>query len=352
MKLALAPMEGVIDYNMRRLLTNVGGYDRCVTEFVRVTDNVVPKKVLFRLCPELYHDGVTQAGVPVYVQFLGGDPENLAQSAKNAELLGAKGIDLNFGCPAKIVNRHDGGSVLLKEPHRIYQIVSAVRDNICADIPVCAKIRLGFDHSDYLEEIVNAVDRAGATELCIHARTKTDGYRPPAYWSQIGKLDTPHHSRILVNGEIWCPDDARLAQEQSGQKDIMIGRGGLACPDLALQIRANQGHDALYQPMDWVNVVQLVDQFFHLSDSKVPKYVGNRTKQWLAYLKRQYIEAEWLFETIKRCRDFAEISNLIRNHRDQLESLAFSSNWRSPSSMGTEVGSMKTQCDHQRRTSM
>ena len=105
MRLMLAPMEGVIDHTMRELLTSLGSVDRCVTEFVRVSDRLLPPRVFRRLCPELDRGGVTAAGVPVYVQLLGGQPGVVADNAARAAELGAPGIDLNFGCPAKTVNR-------------------------------------------------------------------------------------------------------------------------------------------------------------------------------------------------------------------------------------------------------
>jgi len=108
MHVSLAPMEGVIDSPMRRLLTDIGGYDRCVTEFVRVTDVLLPERVFFRICPELAEGCRTASGTPIFVQLLGGQADALAVNAVRAAELGAAGIDLNFGCPAKTVNRSDG----------------------------------------------------------------------------------------------------------------------------------------------------------------------------------------------------------------------------------------------------
>lgn len=119
MKVALAPMEGVVDHIVRDLWTWMGGYDFCVTEFIRVTQHVLPSKVFYRDCPELLNGGRTPSGVPVYVQLLGSHPALLGDNASVAESLGALGVDLNFGCPAKTVNRHDGGAVLLKVPQRL-----------------------------------------------------------------------------------------------------------------------------------------------------------------------------------------------------------------------------------------
>ncbi len=119
-KLFLAPMEGVTDFVMRDLLTRLGGIDQCVTEFLRVTDTLYPEKVFFENCPELKMGSRTRAGTSVFVQLLGGKADPLAQNALRAVELGALGIDLNFGCPAKTVNRHDGGASLLKSSNRIF----------------------------------------------------------------------------------------------------------------------------------------------------------------------------------------------------------------------------------------
>src|SRR5207244_3542550 len=108
-------MEGVLDWVLRELLSDVGGVDRMVTEFVRVTDRLLPDHVFHKYCPELNQGGRTRSGIPVFIQLLGGQAGPLAENARRAVELGAPGIDLNFGCPAKTVNRHDGGAALLTE---------------------------------------------------------------------------------------------------------------------------------------------------------------------------------------------------------------------------------------------
>ncbi|MCB0363705.1 MAG: tRNA-dihydrouridine synthase, partial [Bdellovibrionales bacterium] len=124
MSIALAPMEGVIDSVMRDLLTSIGGIDQCTTEFIRVTDRELPDHVFYRYCPELKSGGKTPGGIPVFLQLLGSRPEEMAINAQKAVALGAIGIDLNFGCPAKTVNRHDGGASLLKDPQRLFDVTS------------------------------------------------------------------------------------------------------------------------------------------------------------------------------------------------------------------------------------
>jgi len=324
MLISLAPMEGVIDSSMRQMLSALGGYNRCVTEFIRVTNSVVPTKVFHRLCPELLDGGYTRSGTPVYIQLLGSDSDRMARSAVVGVKAGAPGIDLNFGCPTKIVNRHNGGSALLKQPTLVGEIVAAVRDRIDPKIPVCAKIRLGFDHADFLAEIVERIAESGANELCIHARTRADGYKPPAYWHHIGKLNHPENTRLIVNGEIWTVDNARDALHQSRCQSLMLARGALAQPNLAQQIKNEISDHAMETAaMSWQEVLVLVERFYRESDSQNPKYAGNRTKQWLGYLRQRYPDADTLFQDIKRIRDKGEISNTIFKHQRNADAQSF-----------------------------
>lgn len=309
--IVLAPMEGVIDAGMRALLCRQASYERCVTEFVRVTDLVLPAHVFHKFCPELAAGGHTDNGTPVYVQLLGSNPEALAGNARRAVALGAPGIDLNFGCPAKTVNRRQGGSVLLREPPGLTPIIAAVRDATPAEIPVTVKIRLGYDNADELAEIVAAVRAAGADELAIHARTKFDGYKPPAHWHCVAPVAD---AATRINGDIFTVADARHALRDSGCAALMLGRGALAAPDLGARIARDD--DA--PPQAWIEVVDLVEQRFVDGDCHSPRHTGNRTKQWLAYLKRHYAEAQDLFALIRPLHDAMAIRAAFAEHRGRL----------------------------------
>ncbi|MFT5580405.1 MAG: tRNA-dihydrouridine synthase C [Paraglaciecola psychrophila] len=314
----LAPMEGVVDHTMRDMLTRLGGLDRCTTEFVRITDHCLPAKVYYRFCPELHNGGLTPSGTPVYVQLLGGQPEPMAMNAQRAALLGAPGIDINFGCPAKQVNRSDGGSVLLKSPDRVFNIVDAVRRAVPAATPVTVKIRLGYSDRSLLSEVCAAVFAAAANELTIHARTKEDGYKPPAYWQAIAAIKDSSPIPIIANGEIWSPSDYFDCIEQSHCQDIMLGRGLLAYPELARQIKATAQPESP-APMQWLTIVDLLEQFCVVTEQEYEsKHVGNRVKQWLGYLRRQYQQADVLFESVKRLKLASDIDLAIGAHRQAI----------------------------------
>ncbi len=307
MRIVLAPMEGVVDHLMREMLTEIGGFDLCITEFVRVVDQLLPRRVFTRLCPELLQDGKTLAGTPVRVQLLGQEPEWLAENAARAVELGSPGIDLNFGCPAKTVNKSKGGAVLLRETEQLYRIVSAVRAAVPSQFPVTAKMRLGYDDTDLALDNARALAEAGASELTVHARTKADGYRPPAYWPWIAKIRQVVAINVVANGEIWQPEHAVLCREQSTSPDIMIGRGALAQPNLAMRIK----HGGAALP--WPEVLALLMRYseFEIAGDK-GLYYSNRIKQWFSYLKLQYPEAEQLFAQLRLLRKSSDIVTLLQ----------------------------------------
>ena len=307
MRLMLAPMEGVIDHTMRELLTSLGGLDRCVTEFVRVSDRLLPAKVFRRLCPELNAGGTTPYQVPVYVQILGGQAQVVAENAARAAELGAYGVDLNFGCPAKTVNKSDGGAIILRQPERVAEITAAVRRAVPDHVPVTVKTRLGYEDQDRFLDIARGIAESGASELTVHARTKRHGYRPPAYWEEIARAREVISIPVIANGEIWSPEDARRCREVSACTDLMLGRGVLCRPDLPRLIQAlDQGQDLT--PISWSEVLPLVRQLLALSIAHYDaSYATNPIKQWLVYLRAYYPQGALLFERIKRIRDSTEL---------------------------------------------
>lgn len=312
----LAPMEGVIDFIMRESLSRIGGVDKFVTEFIRVTDKLLPSHVFYRDCPELKTGGQTHSGVPVYVQLLGGQSAPLADNAALACELGAPGIDLNFGCPAKTVNRHDGGAALLKSPQRLFDIVSAVRKSVPHSIPVTAKVRLGFDTKKLCLEIAQAVNDGGASSLTVHARTKMDGYKPPAHWEFIALMRESVRLPVIANGEIWSVEDYWRCREISGCQDVALGRGLIARPDLARQIRLSASGCTLGESgLAWSDIIhQSLVPFVQASfEHKGNEFVCARTKQWIKLLGRNYSEASELFEQIKRLKNVTEILNHLQN---------------------------------------
>ena len=325
--LLLAPMEGLLDATLRDALTLSPGVDRCVSEFIRVTGTLLPERVFLRIVPELAEGGRTPGGVPVRAQLMGSDPLCLAENAARLAGLGPAGIDLNFGCPAKVVNRHGGGAALLEDPDLIGRIVEAVRRAVPAGMPVSAKMRLGVRDDRLAVDCAQAMAGGGADELVVHARTRQDGYRPPAWWERIVPVREAVAIPVFANGEIWTLADALRARAESGCSGLMLGRGAVADPGLAAAIRAHDlavpglgaaapaPHDAaprVHPDLAWADLQPVLLRFWARVCARLePRYRAGRLKQWLFLLRRRFPEAGTVYDTVRTVNDSREVSRLL-----------------------------------------
>jgi tRNA-dihydrouridine synthase C len=193
--------------------------------------------------------------------------------------------------------------VILREPERVFRIVDAVRRALPRAAPLSVKVRLGFDDPAGFPEIVAAVEAAAPQELVIHARTRADGYRPPAYWSHIAEACRDTTLRVVANGEIWSVQDALRARHESGRDDLMLGRGVLCRPDLPRLLSAHDA-GATREALAWDEVALLLARYLQQTLAHYPeRYAPNPIKQWLGYLRHYYPQAAALFARVKRVND-------------------------------------------------
>ncbi|MHA7881552.1 MAG: tRNA dihydrouridine synthase [Saccharospirillum sp.] len=308
MRLILAPMEGLADVHLRRLITARGGFDWAVTEFVRVVDRPLPDRVFWQRCPELLNASQTEFGTPVRVQLLGNHLSAMADNAARAVALGSFGVDLNFGCPSKTVNRSKGGAILLKEPDSLFQIVSAVRRSLPAGTILSAKMRLGYDDTALMLDNALALEAGGADEITVHARTRRQGYTPPAHWHHLAEISTALKRPVIANGEIWSPQDYHRCRQISGCQDAMLGRGAIRYPDLASRIRLGENN-----PMPWHKLKELVWTFWQDIRHQMPqRYCAGRLKQWLHHLRPAYPEADALWQCVRPMNDPEQLTGVLR----------------------------------------
>jgi tRNA-dihydrouridine synthase C len=310
--IVLAPMEGLLDCTLRDVLTRVGGVDRCVAEFIRVTGSLLPERVFTRIVPELKSGGRTRAGVPVRAQLLGSDPVCLAENAARLAALGPHGIDLNFGCPAKVVNRHGGGAALLDDPELVGRIVAAVRRTVPAAMAVSAKMRLGYHDTHRALDCARAIVAGGASELAVHARTKADGYRPPAYWEQIAAIRAVAPIPVIANGEIWNVADALRCRRLSGCDALMLGRGMVSDPGLARAIVAADAGRVDAPAVEWDDLQPLLAVFWQRVCAHVePRARAGRLKQWLHHLRRRHPQAERAYAAVRTLNDPQRVAECL-----------------------------------------
>jgi tRNA-dihydrouridine synthase C len=314
--LILAPMDGFTDSPMRALQGEVGAFTFAVSEFIRVSTNAMPEKVFLREVPELLNQGRTSTGLPVQVQLLGGDPQLMAESAVNACLAGARAIDINFGCPAPTVNRHDGGASILRFPRRIRDIVSAVREALPKAVPVSAKLRLGWEDIGEIHQTAKMAAEGGAAWLVIHARTKMQRYAPPVFWKSIGRIREELDVPIVANGDLWDMESFQRCREETGCLHYMLGRGALVNPGLGPQIAAELGLiPAESMPVrGWPELLRGLSR--HCQDqveSRRDKTL-HRLKQWLN-LVRRFGRFEH-FDEIKKAQNEDDFFRLLSKYHD------------------------------------
>ena len=308
-------MQGLLDPVMRRLLTDIGGYNECVAEFVRITHTVHSRVTWLRHVPEIARQNRTPSGIPCTTQLLGSDADMMAKNALEAVRLGVQTIDLNFGCPAPTVNKHQGGAILLREPERIRQIVHELRFRLPEHINLTAKMRLGFENTDLAVANAQAIAAGGASQITIHARTKVQGYEPPAHWHWLKTIRERVAIPVIANGDVFTLDDYLAIRQTSGCDDVMIGRGAVMRPDLARPIKQHLRGEPVQAAAFNAEIMYWIRLFFDLCLAHEPqgKYAVARLKQWLGMMKKAYPEAAQLFAAVRTLREANEIQRVLQD---------------------------------------
>jgi len=322
-------MEGLVDDVLRDVLTRAARYDLAVTEFVRVSGSLLPLRAFLRSCPELARASRTRCGTPVAVQLLGSDEHCLAENAAQLVALQPAGIDLNFGCPAPRVNRHGGGAMLLANPERLWHIAAAVRRVVPESIPLTAKMRLGIKDTALTLDCARALAAGGVVSLVVHARTRLEGYRPPAHWEWIARIADVVQIPVVANGEVWSVEDYTRCRSLSGVPDVMLGRGAVADPFLAERLRAlASASDSLHEAgahrvvdraadraADWPRLQLLLALYWRQTLGKVsPARAPGRLKLWLRALQRNFPAAGELFLALRSLPRVQQVSQVLVEH--------------------------------------
>lgn len=276
----LAPMEGVTDAAFRAVMLalhepqHLGG---STTEFVRVVDHAVPRHILREAL------GPVVSPIPVGIQLMGNDGAAVAATAARVEETEARFIDLNFGCPAKGTLSGCAGAALLKDPAAIERIVAAVR-SAARRLPVCAKIRAGFDHARDVEVLARAVEAGGADLLTVHCRTRADGYSDAVDWTRIARAVAAVRIPVCGNGGVLVHADIARMRSETGCRFVMIGRAALANPWIF------SGHPATRR-----EAFAFVERYMAVMQERsavARKHYSGRVKQILSYLGAEFLPEE------------------------------------------------------------
>ncbi len=225
----LAPMSGVTDLPYRKLVKKFGA-GLVVSEMV-ASRAMIAKSRQSMQKSAIIHDDATGA----CVQLAGCEPDVIADSARMNQDMGAKIIDLNFGCPAKKVVGGYSGSALMKDEKLAAKILEETVKSIT--IPVTLKMRMGWDDDrKNAPTLAKIAEDAGIKMVTIHGRTRCQFYSGNADWKFISKVKQAVKIPVIVNGDIKCFDTAKTAIAQSGADGIMVGRGCYGKPWLISQL--------------------------------------------------------------------------------------------------------------------
>ena len=219
---ALAPMAGVADRAFRELCVKHGaGY--VVTELISAKGVSRGDKGSHELLllGEKEH--------PCAIQLFGDEPDTMADAAVKALEYGPEVIDINMGCPAPKVSGHGSGSALMKTPELAYEIVKQVVSAV--SVPVTAKIRAGWDDDSInAPEIAVLCEKAGASAIAVHGRTKKQMYSPPVNLDVIKAVKQSVSIPVIGNGDVLSPVDAKNMLDYTGCDMVMVGRGAMGNP--------------------------------------------------------------------------------------------------------------------------
>ena len=221
--IVLAPMAGICNSAFRKIIKEMGVgliYSEMVSDKALVYNSKKTKDML-------YMESVER---PIAQQIFGSDKDTFVEASKYVyETMKPDIIDINMGCPVpKVAIKSQAGSALLKNPSKIFDIVKAVVDTV--PIPVTVKMRSGWDESSInAVEVAKVCEKAGASAICIHGRTRSQGYSGKVNYDIIKKLKESVSIPVIGNGDIVDIDSAKKMFD-TGVDAIMIGRGCLGNP--------------------------------------------------------------------------------------------------------------------------
>ena len=312
-KTVLAPMAGICNSAFRKIIKEMGCsliYAEMVSDKAIFYGNQKTKEMLF----------MEQIERPIVQQIFGSDKESFVEAAKYIEKeMKPDIIDINMGCPVpKVAVKSQAGAALLKDPQKIYEIVSSVVKVV--NVPVTVKIRSGWDQNNInAVSVAKICESAGASAICVHPRTRSQGYSGKADWNIIKQVKEAVKIPVIGNGDITDIYKAKTMLDETGCDLIMIGRGVLGNPWLIREINAYlEDGTILKKPTDIDKIDMCLKHINYLSQIKPEKLVcleiRNHAAWYLKGIKGSIEVKNKIFQTTKIC----DIINLLNQLKEDL----------------------------------
>ena len=306
-RVVLAPMAGVCNSAFRKIIKEMGAgllYAEMVSDKALVYDNKKSHDMLYMIEEER----------PITQQIFGSDKESFVCAAKIVEReMKPDIIDINMGCPVpKVAKRAQAGAALLKDPDKVYDIVKSVVNAV--NVPVTVKIRSGWDSESINASIIaKKIEEAGASAICVHPRTRAQGYSGHANWNIIKEVKENVSIPVIGNGDILSAEDAKKMLDETGCDAVMIGRGTLGNSYLIKQVVSYIEDGILLEEQSSIDKMKLClkhfDYLLKIKDEKTAVLEMRTHAAWyLKGLPSSAIVKQKLY-TLKTKEEFIKLIN-------------------------------------------
>ena len=312
-QIVLAPMAGICNSSFRKIIKEMGCgliYAEMVSDKAIFYNN---KKTIDMLYME-------EEERPIVQQIFGSDKESFVKAAIFIEEnMKPDIIDINMGCPVpKVAVKSQAGAALLKNPEKIKQIVSAVVEAVT--VPVTVKIRSGWDsNSINAVEVAKICEEAGASAICVHPRTRSQGYSRKADWSIIKKVKEAVTIPVIGNGDILTIYDAERMLRETGCDAIMIGRGVLGNPWLIRQIDKYLNENIILpDPTSIEKVDMAIKHLKSLSMQKTEKLARLEIRNHIAWYLKGVKGSNEIKNMVYKSSDINGIITILESFKNKL----------------------------------
>ena len=311
-QIVMAPMAGISNSAYRRICKEMG----CGLVYAEMVSDKAISYSNKKTIDMLY---MTDFERPIAQQIFGCDVESFVTAAKFIyNNMHPDIIDINMGCPVpKVAVRAQAGSALLKSPEKVYNIVKAVVNSV--PIPVTVKIRSGWDSSSVnAVEIAKVIEKAGASAICIHPRTRSQGYSGKADWNIIREVKNNVSIPVIGNGDIKTPKDAYNMLKDTGCDAIMIGRGLLGNPWLIRDtINYLEGKE-VSNVSDIEKIDMCIKHLNYLKELKNDKLVCLEIRNHISWYFKGIQGGKELKNEIFKCSTTNEIEKLLLSFKENV----------------------------------
>lgn len=313
-QVVLAPMAGICNSSFRRICKEMGCgliYAEMVSDKAIVYNNQKTIDMLY----------MSDFERPLSQQIFGSDKESFVEAAKYIyQNMRPDIIDINMGCPVpKVAVRAQAGSALLKNPDKIYEIVKAVVEAV--PIPVTVKIRSGWDSKSInAVEIAKIIESAGASAICVHPRTRSQGYSGKADWSVIKAVKESVTIPVIGNGDIKNPEDAKRMLNETGCDAVMIGRGVLGNPWLIKNTVALLDDEKLSSVTNLDKVNMCLKHLNYLLELKNEKLACLEIRNHIAWYFKGIPGANDVKNKIYKTTKIHDIINILNEFKEVISS--------------------------------